>query len=155
MTLGPIPALLLRAIPRAYREELAGDLLEEYEELRTQVGQRIARHRLWSRLVWAVLTNLRVRASGWLRHGCHFHGKGPFRSGPRPSHSRRLVLGCISQDIHFAVRILGKRPLFSLVAVSTLGLGIGASTAMFSVVEGVLLRSPPYRDPGRLVKIWP
>ncbi|HXD48851.1 MAG TPA: ABC transporter permease [Gemmatimonadaceae bacterium] len=59
----------------------------------------------------------------------------------------------IRQDLSFAVRTLRKNPAFTLTAVITIGLGIGASTAIFSVVDAVLLRPLPYTHPERLATI--
>src|SRR6266446_246115 len=83
----------------------------------------------------AICSDFRLRASFGFRHCAEPH------------------VGCyrIMNDLKFAFRQLLKQPGFTAVAVLTLALGIGACTAMFSLVHAVLLRPLPFRDSDRLV----
>jgi predicted permease len=66
----------------------------------------------------------------------------------------RAWWAAFAQDLKFGARTLRKAPAFTAVAVVTLALGIGASTAVFSVVEGILFRPLPYPDAGRIAMVW-
>ena len=64
-------------------------------------------------------------------------------------------MGTLTQDLAYAWRTLQRSPGFALVAILTLGLGIGATTTIFTIVNGVLLRPlPSYREPGRIANLW-
>ncbi len=80
-------------------------------------------------------------------------GREQVRSEVREARSG-ILLEQIWQDLRYGVRTLRKSKGFAALAVFTLALGIGANTAMFSVIDGVLLQKPPFADPSRVTVVW-
>lgn len=136
--------LLLLAYPKNFRQRFGNDLLRTLDDRLDEPETR--RDRL-AFLGKTVLSLLRCALSERLDATSR-------RRRPRPS-ERLRVLERLRQDAGWAWRSLGRQPGFLALALMTLAIGIGANTAIFSLVRGVLQRPLPYEEPDRLVTVWP
>ncbi len=141
-------SVALLAYPRAFRRRFGAEMRAEFT-LRTSSTPGTTG--TLSPLFQIVLSGLAERVTG-LGHAVWFpsHRSHLYSRDERPAmfHDR------IPSDIRFAIRQAVKAPFFTAVAVLALALGIGATMAIFTVVNGVLLRPLPYGEPDRLAMIW-
>lgn len=135
---GRVAALLLG---RTEADRLLGDLDEEYVELQRPIRGRL-RADVW---YWR-----QVLGSAWALSVAR--GARPRDRGAGMGEG--MVVESLTRDVRYALRSLVRAPAFAASAVVTLALGIGATTAIFSVVNAVLLRSLPYEEPERIVRAW-
>jgi putative ABC transport system permease protein len=147
----PILSALLGLYPAEFRIRFRGELAGVLDEFWAGAGavSWIGRVRLSLRLALDLLRGaVAERFGNWGPSG--LQGGGLRRTGqPKPAFLDALLL-----DIRIALRGLRRRPAFSAMVIVTLGAGIGGVTAMWSVVDGVLLRPLPYSQSERLVRIW-
>jgi putative ABC transport system permease protein len=123
---------LIRLYPTAFRERYGRVMLAFHRE-RVQEGRAA-----WHRIVADHLTSAAAE---------HLRGLSQRRS-VKPNGSSPVMVG---QDIRYALRSLVRRPMFAAVVIATIALGVGANAAIFSVVNGVLLRPLPYPDADRVM----
>lgn len=141
MTRLPRLAVLVlgRLLPASHREPLLGDLAEEYAD-RVESGGRVRAARwLWSQVLRSVVPAIELRFAS-----------------PRvllPVARKDSIMGRLLQDLRHALRLIRRGPGYALVVAGTLSLGIGASTVVFSVVDGVVLNPFPFPEPSRLVGV--
>lgn len=143
-------ALLKWALPPGIRREsIIGDLYEEFAA-RVEAGSLAEARRWYRRQVRRVVAEYfftrRIRTAG---HGIDGH----VQSGNRRRRGDGFM-NTLLRDLRFAVRSFGRTPGFTAVAVLTIALGVGANAAIFSVVNGVILRPLPYPEPDRVVRPW-
>ena len=147
--------LLRLSVPRLWDLSVLGDLEEEWRLRQSGALSRSPLSLRW----WFAKQALSV-CSGFLRHRSReglgrlwgrFGGRSP--DPGQSANSKERLSESLRQDLSLALRLMVRNPGFTLVTVLTLGLGIGANTAIFSVVNGVLLRPFPYPAPHKIVHI--
>jgi putative ABC transport system permease protein len=127
-------------------EELAQHLAQRYDEARAGGASH-------EQALERALAELETH--GDFRHSLR-RADRPRRRSPTPPvpSGRSHMLTDLGRDLRYAVRLLGREKAFTATALLTLALGIGATTAVFSVVDAVLIRPMPFPEPGRLVMVW-
>ena len=142
----------LLAFPPMFRERYAGEMMETLvdmiQDARQRQGRRAALALLFTTVADVVRTGITERVAVSRRARATRLTHSHFAQGDR------RLMSALMTDVRFAFRSLWRRPAFSLVAISTLAVGIGASTAMFALASNVLYRPLPYPESERLVRFW-
>ncbi len=135
-------AIVLRAYPRAFRVRFGDEMREAFHRSRGSVPRALVDH---------VANGLKERWSAVVRWSFYPNST---RHLYEPTGRHFMFWDTLRADIRHTIRLAIKTPVFSALTVLALALGIGATSAIFAVVNGVLLRSLPYRDDGQLVNLW-
>lgn len=134
-------SIALLAYPRAFRRRFGAEMRDELLRSNASVAT----------IVTLVANGLAERGSAIRRWG-FYPNFTPHLYEPSGRHS--MFWDLLRGDVRHTIRLAIKTPVFSTLTVLALALGIGATTAIFAVVNGVLLRALPYRDDARLVNVW-
>jgi putative ABC transport system permease protein len=132
---------LRRLAPRDVRESLLADLDDGFERRWHERGPRPARRWYRRQVIAGVAPLIRMRV----------HQR---RVPSLLKENSMTSLDALLQDLRYAIRLLWRSPSFTLPALATLALGLGATTAIFSVVHGVILTPLPYSSPNGIVTVW-
>ncbi len=157
---------LVKLLPAAFRARHEQQILEDMRNLGTQASGRLG---LSGMLIAFSLDLFKVLPSLWIdswRQHAHRHvaplpevdlSSRRQDSRPRrhpPSKGASSVLELLRQDLALARRSLFRRPGFSLTAIVTLGVGLGATAALFTVADKVIFQPLPFAEPEELVAVW-
>ena len=129
----------LLAYPRAFRRRFAAEMRDDFRRRRTLALGTLVRNGLAER--WAAV----VRWSFFPNATPHLY---------EPSGRHAMFWDSLRADVRFALRQALQAPLYTGLAVAALALGIGANSAIFTVVQSILLKPLPYAEPGQLVMVW-
>ena len=131
---------LLRAWPDEHRNRYGREMEDAFAALLRMDRERdgaLGAVRCWTgAIVDALVRGLGARVTGTMTGG----------GGD--------IMGSITSDIRFALRALGRRPVFTLTAALTIAIGIGANAAIFTVVNGFMVKPLPYEDPDQLIALY-
>jgi hypothetical protein len=135
-------ALLTRLFPARFRGTLGEDMLATFDDRwREAAGWRMA-----ARTVADLL-----RKATLLHFDALCRTRNPHHAGSRKGDALMIAL---AQDLRFAVRMLRRAPVFTAVVIAVLAIGIGANSAIFSLLDAALFRPLPFTQPDQLVMLW-
>ena len=142
----------VRLYPQRFRDLFGDEIQRVFEERLNRASAASGA----KRSAFALFLIADAACSGLLERARHRHERWawPRHGAPSRQRSSTMSLETVRRDLALALRQFGRAPMFAVLTVASLALGIGANTAMFAIVHGVLLQPLPYGAPGELLTIW-